>query len=132
MSKQKNNPEESEQTSAGQRSGVDRRLSVLDRRSGLDRRRINVPVSVERRSGLDRRQTETQISGERRSGLDRRRGPGIRREADRKAAEEGEMTAEQFEFVMAVDNYKRTNNRPFPTLTEILEVVKNLGYKKIS
>jgi len=132
MSKQKNNPEESEQTSAGRRSGVDRRLSVLDRRSGLDQRRINVPVSVERRSGLDRRQEKTQVSSDRRSGLERRRGPGIRREADRKAAEEGEMTDEQFEFVMAVNSYKRTNNRPFPTLTEILEVIKDLGYKKIS
>ena len=42
------------------------------------------------------------------------------------------MTDEQFEFVMAVNSYKRTNNRPFPTLTEILEVIKDLGYKKIS
>ncbi len=41
------------------------------------------------------------------------------------------MTDEQFEFVMAVDTYKRANNRPFPTLTEILEVVQALGYRKI-
>ena len=44
---------------------------------------------------------------------------------------EGEMTDEQFEFVMAVDTYKRNNKRPFPTLTEILEIIKAIGYKKI-
>ena len=42
------------------------------------------------------------------------------------------MTDEQFEFVMAVNRYKQANKRPFPTLTEILEVIKDLGYKKIS
>jgi len=42
------------------------------------------------------------------------------------------MTDEQFEFVLAVDTYKRLNNRPFPTWTEILEVVKQLGYRKVA
>ncbi len=88
-------------------------------------------VPVERRAESDRRKKNIQVSIERRSDLDRRRGPGIRREEDRRAAEEGEMTDEQFEFVMAVDTYKRANNRPFPTLTEILEVIQALGYRKI-
>jgi hypothetical protein len=42
------------------------------------------------------------------------------------------MTDEQFELVMAVDTYKRLNNRPFPTWTEVLEVVKQLGYRKVA
>ena len=42
------------------------------------------------------------------------------------------MTDEQFEFVKAVDEYKRLNKRPFPTLTEILEIVKALGYRRIT
>ena len=96
------------------RSEPDRRTSVLDRRSGVDRRRRDEPVTAERRSGLDRR-----------------RGPGIRREEERRSAEEGEMTGEQFEFIRAVDEYKRRNKRPFPTLTEILEIVKDIGYKKL-
>ena len=41
------------------------------------------------------------------------------------------MTDEQFEFVLAVDTYKRLNNRPFPSWTEILEIVKQLGYRKV-
>ena len=47
-----------------------------------------------------------------------------------KSAEEGEMTGEQFLFVKAIDAYKRVNNRPYPTWTEVLEVIRKLGYRK--
>lgn len=68
----------------------------------------------------------------RRCDLDRRRGPGVRRSVDRKAAEEGQMTDEQFEFLMTVEQYKRENRKPFPTWTEILEVLKAMGYRKVA
>jgi hypothetical protein len=77
--------------------------------------------TVERRLGFDRR-----------LGLDRRRGPGRRRTDERKAAEEGQMTDEQFEFLMAIDRYKKENQRPFPTWTEVLEVIRALGYRKVA
>ena len=64
--------------------------------------------------------------------LDRQRGPGRRRTGDRKAAEEGEMNDEQFIFLMAIDQYKRQNHVPFPTWTEVLEVIKALGYRKVA
>ena len=82
----------------------------------------------ERRKGSSRRRGTT----DRRLGLDRRRGPGRRRSDDRRAAEEGEMTDEQFEFLMAVDEYKRVNNRPFPSWTELLDVMHALGYRKVA
>ena len=69
---------------------------------------------------------------DRRLGLDRRRGPGRRRSDERKSAEEGEMSNEQFEFLMAIDEYKQKNVRPFPTWTEVLEVIKALGYRKVA
>ena len=69
---------------------------------------------------------------DRRLGLNRHRGPGRRRSDERKSAEEGEMNPEQFEFLMAIDEYKRLNARPFPTWTEILEVIKALGYRKVA
>lgn len=68
---------------------------------------------------------------DRRLGLDRRRGPGRRRSDDRKSAEEGNMSDEQFDFLMAIDHYKRANDRPFPTWTEVLEVIKAIGYRKV-
>lgn len=76
----------------------------------------------------DRRKTVV----DRRAGLERRRGPGRRRPESRRSAEEGELNEEQFEFVMAIDEYKRTNKRPFPSWTEVLEVIKYLGYRKVA
>ena len=69
---------------------------------------------------------------DRRLGLDRRRGPGRRLSDDRKSAEEGQMSDEQFEFLMAINEYKKKNTRPFPTWTEVLEVIKALGYRKVA
>lgn len=93
------------------RKGGDRRNSVAGTYTGSDRRHNVV---------------------DRRLGLDRRRGPGRRLTDDRKAAEEGQMSDEQFEFLMAIDEYKRQNSRPFPTWTEVLEVIKALGYRKVA
>lgn len=42
------------------------------------------------------------------------------------------MTDEQFEFLLAIDEYKRSNSRPFPTWTEVLDVIKALGYRKVA
>ncbi len=83
---------------------------------------------IERRGGKDRRQSVV----DRRLGLDRQRGPGRRRSDERKSAEEGQMSDEQFQFLMAIDEYKKTNTRPFPTWTEVLEVIKALGYRKVA
>jgi hypothetical protein len=41
------------------------------------------------------------------------------------------MSDEQFEFLMAMEEYKRLNAKPFPTWTEVLEVIKALGYSKV-
>ena len=41
------------------------------------------------------------------------------------------MNAEQFEFVMAIETYKKVNKRMYPTWTEVLEVVRQLGYRKV-
>lgn len=76
--------------------------------------------------------TERRSAVERRSGLERRRGPGRRRSDSRRSAEEGEMSNEQLEFVLAMDEYKRANRRPFPTWIEVLEVIKYLGYRKVA
>src|SRR5688500_6351891 len=88
--------------------GEDRRNSVVDRRAGLERRQQTRDeagyAGPERRAATDRRAD---------SGLERRRGPGRRRSDDRKAAEEGEMTAEQFEFCMAIETYKKANKKMF-------------------
>jgi len=42
------------------------------------------------------------------------------------------MNEEQLEFIKAMDEYKRVNNRPFPTWTEVLDVMLFLGYRKVA
>jgi hypothetical protein len=82
----------------------------------------------ERRKGQDRRGSVV----ERRLGLDRRRGPGRRLSDERKAAEQGQMSDEQFEFLLAIEEYKQQNATRFPTWTEVFEVIQALGYRKVA
>jgi hypothetical protein len=76
-----------------------------------DRRKRNIPVAVERRSGKDRR-------GER------------RRQVDPTTCEK-DYSEEEIAFMRAMDLYKRANRRPFPTWSEVLEVLRALGYRKV-
>jgi hypothetical protein len=107
--------------------GADRRQSVVDRRTGMERRQQSREESGY--TGPERRLTKADRRDA--TGLERRRGPGRRRSDDRKAAEEGEMTNEQFEFCMAIETYKKVNKKMFPTWTEVLEVIRQLGYRKV-
>lgn len=90
--------------------------------------RVQWDSVVDRRSGIDRRLQEGEGNSD--TGLEHRRGPGRRRTDFTKSAEEGEMSNEQFSFVMAIDAFKRVNRKPFPTWTEVLEVIRKLGYRK--
>ncbi len=94
---------------------------VTDRRSGdrsdrrhhqNDRRKRSIPVAVDRRSGQDRRH-----QGER------------RRQVDPTTCEK-DYNDEEIIFMKAMDQYKRSNRRPFPTWSEVLEVLRSLGYRK--
>ena len=40
------------------------------------------------------------------------------------------MTQEQQMFLHAIDTFKRVNEVSFPTWTDVLEVVRRLGYRK--
>ena len=83
-----------------------------DRRKRNDRRKRDVPVALERRSGGERRQ-----KGER------------RRQVDPTTCER-DYNDEEIEFMKAMDHYKRANRRPFPTWSEVLEVLRALGYRR--
>jgi hypothetical protein len=91
---------------------------VTDRRAGdrrgTDRRKRNIPVAVERRKGGDRRQ-----QGER------------RRQVDPTTCER-DYNEDEIIFMKAMDQYKRANRRPFPTWSEVLEVLYALGYRKVA
>ena len=84
------------------------------------------PNEQRQAKGPDRRKNK----GASPTGFERRRGPGRRLSDFARAAEEGELTHEQFHFVAAIDAYKKANGKTYPQWTEVLEVVRLLGYRK--
>jgi len=42
------------------------------------------------------------------------------------------MTETQLELIQAVEEYKRLNKRPFPSWTEVLDIILALGYRKVA
>ncbi len=90
---------------------TDRRGS--DRRHREDRRKRQIPVAMERRTGKDRRQLVER-----------------RRQVDPTTCEK-DYSDEEIVFMKAMEMYKRSNRRPFPTWSEVLEVLRSLGYRRI-
>jgi hypothetical protein len=90
---------------------VDRR-KPSDRRKADERRKQNAPITVERRK------------------IERREKVSRRRQIDPTTCER-DYSDEEIEFMSALDDYKRTSGRMFPTCSEILEVIKRLGYQKM-
>jgi len=41
-----------------------------------------------------------------------------------------EVDGEVLEFIEALDRFKKANNRPFPSWSEVLFVLKELGYRR--
>jgi hypothetical protein len=42
-----------------------------------------------------------------------------------------EYDADELEFIKAMDRYKREKKRPFPAWSEVLGVLKKLGWRKV-
>lgn len=87
---------------------------------------------IDRRVGLDRRDIEDrkEAGNDATTGLERRRGAGRRLSDFQRAADEGEMNQEQFLFLMAIDAFKKSNSVTFPSWSDVLEVIRLLGYRK--
>ncbi len=98
--------------SGAKTSAMDRRSSA-NRRNTTERRRKNGPVAKERRT------------------MQRRAKVNRRRQIDPTTCER-DYTSEEIEFMSAMDDYKRTSGRMFPTCSEVLEVIRKLGYEKHS
>jgi hypothetical protein len=63
--------------------------------------------------------------------LERRVKVNRRRQIDPTTCER-EYSDDEVEFMQALDAYKRKNGRMFPTCSEVLEVVRGLGYTKVA
>ena len=89
----------------------------MDRRTKSDRR------------GADRRKENIAVVAERRQGERRVKVPR-RRQIDPTTCER-DYSGDEIEFMQALDAYKRANGRMFPTCSEILEVIRALGYVRL-
>jgi hypothetical protein len=93
-------------------------------------------ITIERRDNrnrrlpADRRSHNTPVDAERRT-MERRVKVSRRRQIDPTTCER-DYTSDEIEFMSAIEQYKRLNGRMFPTCSEVLEVLKSLGYEKRS
>ncbi|MEZ6098211.1 MAG: hypothetical protein R3E01_04500 [Pirellulaceae bacterium] len=69
------------------------------------------------------------VADDRRTG--ERRKVARRRQIDPTTCER-DYSNDEIEFMQALDAYKRTSGRMFPTCSEILEVIRDLGYARVN
>jgi hypothetical protein len=82
-----------------------------------------------RKATADRRKAPAaEYQGEERRQVDRRK-VERRRQIDPTTCER-DYQPEEIEFMKAMDDYKRRSGRQFPTWSEVLEVLRDLGYRK--
>jgi hypothetical protein len=84
-------------------------------------------VTIDRRRGERRERTAptTKPNGEQRRKVQRRR------QIDPTTCER-DYSNDEVEFMQAFEAYKRKSGRMFPTCSEVLEVIRGLGYQKVT
>jgi hypothetical protein len=50
----------------------------------------------------------------------------------RRSPDDEMITADVLEFIAAIEEYRKKHNRPFPTWSEILKIVTDLGYRRVA
>lgn len=86
----------------------------------------DLEVTIDRRMEERREEASTPTAK-----LERRTKVQRRRQIDPTTCER-DYSDEEVSFMSALDEYKRKNGRMFPTCSEVLEVIRNLGYVKLS
>jgi hypothetical protein len=92
-------------------------------------------VTIDRRRSAGRRSDEAESSETATAApptrLERRKKVNRRRQIDPTTCER-DYTDDEIQFMNALEQYKRTSGRMFPTCSEVLEVVRSLGYVRLS
>lgn len=87
-------------------------------------------VTIDRRR-TGRRGAEVEATAAEAPQLERRKKVQRRRQIDPTTCER-DYSIEEVEFMNAMDEYKRASGRMFPTCSEVLEVIRSLGYVRLS
>ncbi len=108
------------------------RPSIATSELTVDRRRKDRRGSGERRQPASApAETSTSFTGIEHRKTERRAKVERRRQIDPTTCER-DYSEEQVDFMKAMDLYKRRSGRQFPTWSEVLEVLHNLGYRKVA
>ena len=83
------------------------------------------------RKTTDRRAKKSSAAAEAAAPVVQRRKTKRRRQIDPTTCER-DYSELEIEFMQAMDEYKRASGRMFPTCSEILEVLINIGYRKVA
>src|SRR5436853_1024595 len=94
-------------------------------------RHDNAPGTVNQRRAVERRKRNIPVALDRRGSGSRQHLPERRRQVDPTTCER-DYTEEEILFMKSMDQYKRDNRRPFPTWSEVLEVLRALGYRRVA
>jgi hypothetical protein len=103
---------------------------------------FTAPDPRDRRKGPRRGEKDRRAGSEAPPGVERR--TGDRRQSDRRAKtavpdqyrgnvrsiNEYPLQADELEFINAINAYKQRHSRPVPTWSEVLHVLRFLGYRK--
>lgn len=113
-------------------------MKTAKRWSMLKELEYSEEVTVDRRTRLRRAMGERRQTGEQNESLP----AGEQRGTDRRKVErrrqidpttcERDYSGDEVEFMRAIDDYKRRSGRQFPTWSEVLEVLRDLGYRKVA
>ncbi len=108
-----------------------KRSSTKNVKKAASKRAGDLEVTIDRRRA-SRRDANAE-SGEAAAApkLERREKVNRRRQIDPTTCER-DYTECEVEFMNALDDYKRKSGRMFPTCSEVLEVIRSLGYMKVS
>lgn len=55
---------------------------------------------------------------------------GKKKKPERRSRFSTPVDDEALEFIQAIETYKHEKGRPFPSWTEVLQILKSLGYRK--
>ncbi len=86
---------------------------IVSRRQTAKERRVPSVPEEPNYSGTERRKVER------------------RRQIDPTTCER-DYRPDEVEFMKAMDDYKRRSGRQFPTWSEVLEVIRDIGYRKVA
>ncbi len=89
-------------------------------------------VALDRRRGGRREMEASEIQMRAVIAEEKKRNKTQRRRQIDPTTCERDYSGDEVEFMQAMDAYKRKNGRMFPTCSEILEVIRDLGYVRQS